>query len=253
VSLTVASRPASNPNRLLSALSTEEYERIGPLLDVIPLRLKEVLHKAGDPVDHVYFPGGGFCSMLTALADGSMVEVATIGREGMAGGSAIIVRTAADPSTTMVQAEIAICYRMTSAAFCNEMDRRSAFSRLLTRYGQALVGVIMQSAACNAVHPVEQRLARWLLAAHDRVERNEFPLTQEFAAMMLGVTRPTVTLVAQTLQREQLITYHRGCVVILDRQGLERASCECHNAVAGLLDQVKAVGTAVGQKRGRRM
>jgi Mn-dependent DtxR family transcriptional regulator len=100
----------------------------------------------------------------------------------------------------------------------------------------------MQSTACNAVHSVEQRLARWLLTAHDRVERNEFPLTQEFVAMMLGATRPTVTVVAGTLQRAGLITYHRGHVTIVDRAGLENASCECHRVAAALLAAV--TGTA---------
>jgi len=111
---------------------------------------------------------------------------------------------------------------------------------LLARYGQALVGFIMQSTACNAVHTIEQRLARWLLMAHDRMESEEFPLTQEFAAMMLGATRPTVSVVAGTLQKAGLITYHRGRVKVLDRAGLEAASCECYRAATNLLREVTA-------------
>jgi len=238
-----ASRPlpdsnSVNPNRLLAALPVADYNRVFPALEVIPLKLKHVLHKPGEPVQHVYFPGSGFCSILTALEDGDMVEVATIGREGMVGASAILVGCGPDSSVTMVQAESEACYRMATDAFRREFDRRGAFHELLTRYAQAYVGFVMQSTACNAVHSVEQRLARWLLMAQDRVERNEFPLTQEFVAMMLGATRPTVTVVAGTLQRAGLITYHRGHVTIVDREGLESASCECYRTATALLDAV---------------
>ena len=224
-----------NENRLLAALSAGALERIRPLLDVMPLVLKRVLHKPGEPVDHVYFPGGGFCSVLTVLADGNMVEVLTIGREGMVGVSAVVNGSARDPSTTMVQAVSDVCYRMSTGVFEAEMNRRGEFSTLVRRYAQALLGVVMQSTACNAVHSIEQRLARWLLMAHDRVECDEFPLTQEFVAMMLGATRPTVTVVAGTLQRADLIAYHRGRVTIVDRRRLERASCECYRTTTALL------------------
>jgi len=187
----------------------------------------------------VYFPGGGFCSIVTVLADGSMVEVATIGREGMLGLSTVSGgRRGA--SAAMVQAETSLCYKLSMAAFRREMDLRGPFSELLTAYAQALTGVIMQSTACNAVHSVEQRLARWLLMAHDRVGRDDFPLTQEFVAMMLGATRPTVTIVAGTLQRAGLITYHRGHVTIVDRPALESAACECYQAATDLLTEVVA-------------
>lgn len=138
----------------------------------------------------------------------------------------------------MVQAAGDICYRMSTDVFEAEMDRRGEFRAVVPRYAQALLGVVMQSTACNAVHSVEQRLARWLLMAHDRVERDEFPLTQEFAAMMLGATRPTVTVVAGMLQRADLIAYQRGHVTIVDRHGLEQASCECYRTATALLDAV---------------
>ena len=141
-------------------------------------------------------------------------------------------------SASMVQGETDICYRMTRGRFRREMDRRGPFYDLLTHYAQALVGFIMQSTACNAVHSVEQRLARWLLMAQDRMGSDEFPLTQEFVAMMLGATRPTVTVVAGTLQRAGLITYHRGHVTIVDREKLESASCECYRAATDLLKAV---------------
>jgi CRP-like cAMP-binding protein len=225
-------------NFLLAALPAAVLDRIRPVLDERPLTLKDVLHKPGEPVEHVYFPGGGFCSVLTVLEDGSMVEVATIGREGMVGVAAILRGDGYDPSTTMVQAAGPVCYRMPTDAFGAEMDRRGEFSAILGRYAQAFLGFVMQSTACNAMHSIEQRLARWLLMAHDRVERDEFPLTQEFVAMMLGATRPTVTVVAGTLQRADLIAYQRGRVTIVDRRRLEQASCECYRTATALLTGV---------------
>ena len=203
----------------------------------MPLTLKEILHQAGEPIEYVYFPGGGFISELTVLETGEMVEIATIGREGMVG-----IFAAGDgeqaPSVSMVQAATDVCYRLPTASFREEMDRGGAFHDLITRYTHAHVGLIMQSTACNAIHTVEQRLARWLLMAHDRVGLDAFPLTQEFVAMMLGVSRPSVTIVAGTLQKAELITYHRGHVAILDREKLEAASCECYRVVTRLLASV---------------
>jgi CRP-like cAMP-binding protein len=231
--------PAGVRNLLLAALPKVDRDRLVPTFDVIPLKLKELLYKPGEHIQYVYFPGGGFCSIVTVLEDGGMVEVATVGREGMVGATAA---SAVDgnpvSSATMVQGESDICYRMTADAFRLEMDQRDEFYELLTRYSHALLGFIMQSTACNAVHSVEQRLARWLLMARDRMGSDEFPLTQEFVAMMLGATRPTVTVVAGTLQKAGLITYHRGRVAILDREKLESASCECYRAATNLLQAV---------------
>jgi CRP-like cAMP-binding protein len=218
-------------------LPPDDLERLLPKLDIVPLTLRQFLHRSGERIDHVYFPGGGFCSELTVLESGDMVEVATVGREGAVGvfagsGSGIA------PSVSMVQAVTETCYRMSAEDFRTEMDRRRAFYELMTRYLHAHMGVIMQSTACNAIHKIEQRLARWLLMAHDRVGRNEFPLTQEFVAMMLGGARPRVTIVAGTLQRAGLITYHCGTITILDREGLESASCECYKVATDLLRSV---------------
>jgi len=226
-----------HPNRLIAALPADAYARIAPSFDVIPLKVKQFLYKPGEAIQHVYFPANGFCSVLTVLADGNMVEVATIGREGVVGVPAAL-DGGANHSATMVQAEIDTCYRMTADAFRREMDRRGAFHELLMRYSYALMGFVMQSTACNAVHSVEQRLARWLLTAQDRVGSKEFPLTQEFVAMMLGATRPTVTVVAGTLQRAGLITYRRGRLTIVNRKKLEAASCECYRTANDLLDGV---------------
>jgi CRP-like cAMP-binding protein len=228
---------ATISNRLLLALPHAALQRLMPQLDVVPLPLKKILHRSGERIDYVYFPGEGFCSELTVLESGAMVEVATIGREGMIGIFAGSDSRIA-PSVSMVQGVMEVCYRMSAVAFRREMDRRDAFFDLMNRYMHAHMGLIMQSTACNAVHTVEQRLARWLLMAHDRMGRDEFPLTQEFVAMMLGVARPTVTIVAGTLQKAGLLTYHRGRLTILDREQLEAASCECYRVVTDLLRSV---------------
>jgi CRP-like cAMP-binding protein len=238
VTMAIPQSAFSFSNHLLGGLPPDVRRRIEPQLAHIPLKLRVILHKAGGPVRDVYFPGSGFCSVLAVLANGRMVEVATVGREGALGVSGAL-NGDPSPSVTMVQAEGEICYRMPAAAFRAEMDRHDEFYRLMTRYAQAYVGFISQSAACNAVHVVEQRLARWLLLAHDRVGKDEFPLTQEFLAMMLGVSRPTVTIVAGTLQKAGLITYRRGRLEIVDREKLESASCECYQRATDLLKNVR--------------
>src|SRR4029078_11810997 len=226
--------PTGTPNRLLAALPTGDYARILPSLTVVPLKLKTILHKPGDAIRDVYFPGGGFLAMLTVLEDGGMVEIATIVREGMVGVSAVLDGTPVT-SAAMVQGETDTCYRMKVEAIRREVARRGAFHELMAQYAQALFGFVAQSTACNAVHSVEQRLARWLLMARDRMGQDDFPLTQEFVAMMLGASRPTVTIVAGTLQKAGLIKYRHGRVTIVDRQGLEEASCECYRVATDLL------------------
>ena len=138
----------------------------------------------------------------------------------------------------MVQMASDVCHRIPAAAFRREIERRGALHDVVSRFSQALTGVVMQSTACNATHNIEQRLARWLLTARDRVGADQFPLTQEFLAMMLGAARPTVTIVAGTLQRAGLITYRRGQISILKGGPLEAASCECYQVTADLLASV---------------
>jgi CRP-like cAMP-binding protein len=230
-------------NRLLKSLPAEDYRRIQPLLEAAPLELKHILYKPGDVVDYVYFPGGGFVSVVTVLANGGMVEVATIGNEGIVGVSAMAAGYR-EPTLTMVQMETDACHRMPAAAFRREMDRHGSLHDIVSRFAQTLIGVTMQSTACNATHRIEQRLARWLLTAHDRVGTDQFPLTQEFLAMMLGAARPTVTIVAGTLARAGLITYRRGLISILNREQLEEASCECYRVTADLLDRISGDGAS---------
>lgn len=228
--------PVRSRNLLLNALSAKDYDGIRPSLELVTLQAKSVLHNPGEPSSYVYFPRGGFLSLAIVLENGAMVEVATIGREGMAG------LTARGPGRGMmtntlvvVQGHDECAYRMRAEDFREEMERCSAFMDLMSHYSEAFLGVMMQSTGCNAAHRVEQRLAKWLLMAHDRMEADEFSITQEFVAMMLGATRQTVTGVAGSLQKAGLIRYHRGRVRILDRPGLEDASCECYRISTSLL------------------
>ena len=234
--------PAAIGNLLLSSLPLEDQKRIFPLLEVTPLAVRDLLHKPGERIEHIYFPGGGFCSIVTVFEDGGMVEVASVGREGIIG---VTCEAGWLPlsSAAMVHAEADVCYRMSTAAFRREMDRRGAFHGVVTRYTQALMGVIMQSTACNAAHSIEQRLARWLLLARDRLGADQFPITQEFVAMMLGASRSTVTVVAGMLQKAGLITYRRGRLTIIDGRRLEETSCECYRTSTNLLRSVTAVTT----------
>lgn len=230
----VRQEPVGIQNFLLAALPPDDQARIMPQIDVVPLRLKDVLHKPGETIEYVYFPGCGFCSIVTVLEDGSMVEAATVGREGLVGLAATLHE---NPPTTaaMAQSDMDVCYRLKADAFREEMERCGAFHNTITRYSQALMAFIMQSAACNASHSIEQRLARWLLVAQDRMNANEFLLTQEFIAMMLGASRSTVTTIAGQFQETGYITYRRGRVRIVDRPALEAASCECYKAGTELL------------------
>jgi CRP-like cAMP-binding protein len=224
-------------NRLLAALPADEYQRIARDLVTRPLRLRQVLHKHGDKLTEVHFTGRGICSITNAMEDGGMVEVATVGNEGFIGiGAALGDSIASGEAFVQVQGDPAQV--MSLDAFQREMDRRGAFYDLVSRYTQAFVGLVMQSVACNGLHSAEERCCRWLLMTHDRVEHDEFALTHEFMAMMLGVRRPTVTLVMAELTNAGIISHVRGRVRVVDRQGLEGASCECYKTVRALYDRL---------------
>jgi CRP-like cAMP-binding protein len=215
---------------LLAVLPAGEIQRLYPLLHHTPLKFRQVLHRKGEQLQYVYFPGGGICSLVTPLDDGSTVEMAMVGREGLVGALAPPAAGIAQ-ETALVHIGTDSCHRMALRDFRREMERRGPLSDLVTRYAQATFAFVMQSVACNAVHPVERRLCRWLLMAHDRVDGNEFPLTQELVATMLGISRPTVTIVAGTLRDAGLINYRHGRMTILKRRSLESASCECYRVV----------------------
>jgi CRP-like cAMP-binding protein len=223
-------RPAPVRNRLLALLPPAILTALMPKLHRVPLPLREVLVAADTAIKHVYFPEEGMISLVAVLEDGRRGEVGIIGREGMFGVSLL-----AGVDTAFTEANVQLpgtSLRMSSADLRREIAFDGPLRAVLLRYNEALAGQISQTAACNANHDVEERLARWLLMAHDRAEGDELILTQEFMAMMLGVHRPSVTISAGILQRAGLISYAKGGrITIVDRERLEAASCECYAAV----------------------
>ena len=223
-------------NRLLAALPADDAARLQPDLSEISLEQHRKLELPNTPATHVYFPWGGVCSLTTAMRDGRLVEVGTIGNEGMVGMS-VYFGGLLPEALTVVQVAGPGAHAMRAGLFKAEMTRQGPLYDLIRRYSQALIGLIMQSAACNGLHSVDQRCARWLLMSHDRVG-NVIALTQEYLASMLGVRRPSVTEVAKRLQAQGLIKYARGRITILDRAGLEALSCECYPVVKANFDRL---------------
>lgn len=195
------------------------------------------IYKPHEPVRHVYFPHNAMISIVANTAEGESVEVGVIGREGMAGVPALIGADGISPHESMVQlADSGM--RMRAEVAREEFKRGGAFQDLLLRFMQAKNVQIARSAACNRLHTVEERLARWLLMTHDRAASDELPLTQEFIAMMLGCRRAGITSAAITLQGDGLISYQRGHITILDRAGLEDFTCECYSIVKAEYDRL---------------
>ena len=225
------SQSLRNPigNKLLAAMSREEYERLLPQMQAISLPLKQRIYEVNEPIEHLYFPNSGVISFLGVLGNGGTVEVATVGNEGMIG-TPILLGTDRIGAETMVQVP-GDGWRMKVDVFKREVPPGSPFHNLLLRYVQALMNQMIRAVICNTLHPVEARCCRWLLQVQDRVGLDEFILTQEFLSQMLGVRRATVSEVAAKFQKAGLINYHRGKIIILDRKGLEAASCECYRVV----------------------
>ena len=227
----------SHTNKILSSLPKDDLDRLTPHLKVIPLRFKEVLVKQGEPVQHVVFPTGGVCSLVRVTDEGEAAELAPVGSEGAIGLS-VFFGQADSAFDVIVQVPAPGGHILPTEIFKAEMALRGALFNRIVRYNEALMSQIMQTATCNALHSAEQRCCRWLLMTHDRVEADQFALTHEFVATMLGVRRPTVTLVIADLQRKGLISHRRGQVTILDRDSLQRASCECYRSVKSSFDRL---------------
>ncbi|HET9159697.1 MAG TPA: Crp/Fnr family transcriptional regulator [Caulobacteraceae bacterium] len=216
-------------NRLLAALTSEDFSLLAPHLSMTDLERGRLLYDPGDPLTSVYFPTDGVVSMLTLMESGEAIENATIGREGALG-----LQAATGSRESLSRAIVQVTGRAykIAAAPVQELWRRSApFRDIVERHQEAVHGHAIQSVACNALHSVEARFCRWLLACRERIDTDSVHLTQEFLADMLGVQRTTVTAVAQSMQNKGLIRYRRGMVDILDRQGLETVACECYGAV----------------------
>lgn len=215
-------------NRLLQQLPGAELEEIRPHLAPVSLKLADILFHPNDQIDTVYFPTTAIVSLLTELEDGNGMEVGLVGKEGMVGISSIL--GGSETKVATVQAE-GMALKMSADALKEAFQRRGELQAGLLRYTHALMTQISQSVVCNVRHPVEGRLARWILMYSDRLERDEFELTQEFMANMLGVRRASVSEVAGRLQQLGVIEYSRGKIRIIDRAGLERLTCECYGVV----------------------
>ena len=222
-------------NRLLVALPKDDFDRLFPHLEKVSLTLRDILYEAHGPIAHVYFPLTGVVS-LVIMDNDSTLEVGIIGNEGMVGTPVFL---GADRSPTQAIVQIpGEALRMEVEVFQNEMNQVGPLYGLVQRFTQAMINHISQSIICNRRHSVKKRMCRWLLMSHNRVGADEFLLTHEFLAQMLGVRRPTVTAVAGILQKDGHIHYHRGKITILDRKGLESACCECYEVVAKELDRL---------------
>ena len=224
-------------NRLLASLPREDFERLRPQLRTVAIKLRQILLPLNEPIRHVIFLNGGVASITAVMNDGTTVETATVGDEGFVGVDAFF-GSAVSIGQTLLQVPDTSAEFLPVAAFKAELQRRGALFESTQRYSQAFMTLTMQSTACMATHPVHERCCRWLLMTHDRVRRDDFHLSQEFLALMLGLTRPTVSLVAGTLQRAGLITYRHGHIQVLDREGLESGSCECYATVRGHFERL---------------
>jgi CRP-like cAMP-binding protein len=198
----------------------------------------ETLFHPGDRIDSVYFPLHSVVSVLTRAQGTNGVEVATIGNEGLVGISLSWGAGELNPAD-FVQVQLpGPALRMPASAFISELANGSGLARIVRRYTQAFVSQLTQQVACNGLHSIEERCARWMLLTHDRVGTDEFPLTQEFLAQMLGVRRASVTVVAGVLQQAGFIHYRRGRVAVTNRSGLESASCECYSVLREVFDRL---------------
>jgi CRP-like cAMP-binding protein len=216
----------TSKNRLLAAMPQEDLERFFSDLDPVSLSLRQVLHEVGAPLEDVYFIEQGVASVLTNMADGSTIEVGMIGMEGMVGIPALL---GGEISAQQVIVQVPGTALRMNAALCKAaFDQSEAIRRVALRFTEAILNLSAQTAACNRLHSIEQRCARWLLMAIDRVQSDEIPLTHEFLSSMLGVRRAGVTNTAGELQSSGLIRYHRGLLTIVDRDGLEATACECY-------------------------
>jgi CRP-like cAMP-binding protein len=228
MSLTTEGRAAVG-NHLLAALPHDSYERLRPHLEPISFSLGEVVYESGGHMPYVYFPTTSHISLLYTMIDGSTAEMGLVGQEGIVG-IALFMGGETTPNRAMVQGGGA-AYRMKSAAMLDEFKRGGEFQHLLLRYTQALITQISQTAVCNRLHSVEQRLCRWLLMTRDLAQSDELEMTHEFISNMLGVRREGVTVAAQKLQEKGMISYVRGHIQILDRPQLLSHVCECYQVV----------------------
>lgn len=229
--MTLADLNTAQPsqNRLLTALSPEDFELLAARLTPVTLEKGALLYDPGDMIDAIYFPDDCVISLMTLMESGAAIESATIGREGALG-----LMSAVSPRQSLSRAIVQVggrARRISAAHLHRAWEQSPQIRDLIDRHNEALFAHAIHSVACNALHSVEARFCRWLLSCHDRIDSSTVSLTQEFLADMLGVQRTTVTVVARALQAAGLIRYRRGVVDILDRAGIEAIACECYGAV----------------------
>lgn len=223
-------------NRILASLSTRDYNRVLELLTPVSLALGDTVYNTEERIEEVYFVNEGVVSLVTNLKDGGSIEVGLVGNDGMVG-LPIVLGDEISPSHAIVQiADGAM--RMKASDLRAELKRNGKLLALLLRSALVMLKQVSQTAACNGSHTIEQRLARWLLMCHDRVEGDELRLTQEFIAQMLGTRRSGVSESAVHLQSNNLISYSRGNITIIDRVGLENFACECYAIVRAEFDRL---------------
>ncbi|RCJ26986.1 Crp/Fnr family transcriptional regulator [Nostoc minutum NIES-26] len=227
--------PVLRENRLLSTLPISEYKRLVPHLKLVQLSFEQILIEPEEPITHVYFPHKAMVSLITTMENGSSVEVAVVSNEGVVGISVIL-----GTNTTTTRAIVQIpesAMQMRADVLKTEFHRGGILQSLLLRYIHALHTQVAQGVACNSLHTIEQRLARWLLVVSDRLQSDRLFLTQEFISQMLGVRRSSVSVAAKTLSNAGIMCYNRGHISIINREALEVASCECYRVLKNEYEQ----------------
>lgn len=216
-------------NFLLAALPKEDLERIQSKLEPISYKLGDVVYESGDKLEYVHFPTTAIISLLYIMENGATAEIGVIGNDGVCG-YAIFLGGDTMPNRAVIQSA-GNGYKMKAADVKTEFALGGTFQKMMLRYTQALLTQISQTAVCNRLHSVEEQLCRWLLLSHDRLDSDTLVMTHDLISNMLGVRREGVTLASKKLQKKKLITNVRGTMVVIDRQGLEAAVCECYKVV----------------------
>jgi CRP-like cAMP-binding protein len=235
----IAPNDRQHANRLLAHMSDSDYELLRPHLKALPLDYKAVLYAPFRPIDHVYFIESGVGSMVNTMKNGDAAEVGTIGNEGIVG-LPVLFGDSTAPNGVYMQVPGA-GLRMSARAFGECLNASITLRRTCLHYAAAFFNQVAQSAACVTFHPLEKRCCRWLMMTRDRMPSDEFMLTQEFLAMMLGVRRSSVNGAMRSLQRKGLLSYNRGHVTILDRKRLQAAACECYQVTKREFDRLLGV------------